>query len=135
MVVKKQAKTRKRRIRKKNKPAFYPLNFGFMKSVKGRWRKPHGTANKKRKKCRFAGALPKIGYRNPKAVRGMRVEGRSEVLVRNPEELKRLKEKKDVVARIAGSVGAKKRAAMGAQARALGITIVNLRENHPGEKG
>ena len=49
---------------KKNKPKFNVPNLGFFKSVKARWRKPRGTHNKKRMKFQWAGALPKIGYKN-----------------------------------------------------------------------
>jgi len=130
MVAKKEA-AKKKRIKKKNKPAFNPLNLGFMKRVKDRWRKPRGTANKKRRKCRFAGALPKIGYRNPEEIRGLRYNGKAEVLVRNLNDLAMLKGRKDVVARIAASIGGKKRALIKSQAKELGIELVNLRENYP----
>lgn len=126
---KKEIKEKRRRIRKKNKPAFNPLNLGFMKSVKDRWRKPRGTANKKRKKNRFAGALPKIGYRNPETVRGLRSDGRREVLVRNLNDVAALKGARDVVIRLASTLGARKRALIDAQAKGLGIKIINFKAN------
>ncbi len=130
MVAEKKA-VKKKRIKKKNKPAFNPLNLGFMKRVKDRWRKPRGTANKKRRKHRFAGALPKIGYRNPEKIRGLRYDGRAEVLIRNLNDLTMLKGRKDVVVRIAASIGGKKRELIKLQAKELGIELVNLKENHP----
>ncbi len=133
MVAKKKGK--KKKIRKKGKPSFSPLNLGFKKKVKKRWRKPRGTANKKRRKFEFAGALPNIGYKNPESVRGLRGDGKAEVIVRNLGDLDALKNRKDVVIRIAGSVGAKKRIAINDQAKEMGIGVINFREAAPKRGG
>ena len=126
MVAKKEGK--KKRITKKKKPAFNPLNLGHKKKVKGRWRKPRGTANKKRRRNEFAGALPNIGYKNPASVRGLRKDGRREVLVRNLKELNALKGKTEIVIMIGGSVGKKKKTAINEQAKEMGIPVINFRE-------
>jgi len=115
-------------MQKKNKPKFNVLNLGFFKSVKGRWRKPRGTHNKKRMRMKWTGASPKIGYRNPEEMRGMHPCGSREVLVNNVPEMEGLK---GVVVRIASSVGGRKRALMVEKAKTLGLRVVNL----PGGKG
>jgi len=110
-------------MEKKNKPKFNVPNLGFFKSVKARWRKPRGTHNKKRMKAAFMGASPKIGYRNSDSIRGLHPSGMREVLVNSVKEIDGLK---DVVIRIASSVGGKKRAIMEEKAKALHLRIVNL---------
>jgi large subunit ribosomal protein L32e len=108
-------------ITKKKKPKFNVLNFGFFKSVKGRWRKPRGTHNKKRMKFKWAGALPKVGYKNASQVRGLR-GGMAEVLVSTPSTLDGLK---NVLIRIASQVGGKKRKVILDKAKSLGLKVVN----------
>jgi large subunit ribosomal protein L32e len=110
-------------MEKKNKPKFNVPNLGFFKSVKARWRKPRGTHNKKRMKFKFFGASPKIGYRNPPSIRDLHPSGKREVLVNNAKEVEGLK---DVVLRIASSVGAQKRKVIEEKATALHLRIVNL---------
>jgi len=124
---------KKKTIRKKKKPSFNPLNLGHLKRVKKRWRKPRGTANKKRRKYEFAGALPSAGYGNKKSVRGLRKDGKKEVLVKNLGDMEMLREKKDVVARMAATLGARKRAIIAKKAKEYGIKVVNFRENHKGD--
>lgn len=115
-------------IMKKKKPKFNVPNLGFFKSVKARWRKPRGTHNKKRMKFKWAGALPRIGYRNAASLRGMHPAGSKEVLVRNLGEFEGLK---DVLVRISGAVGARKRALMEAKAKSMNLKIVNVRGKAP----
>ena len=109
-------------VQKKKKPKFNVLNFGFFKSIKKRWRKPRGTHNKKRMKFKWAGALPKIGYKNAAAIRGMR-DGMKEVLVHNLSELDG---HKNVLIRIASAVGARKRIMILDKAKKLGLKVVNM---------
>jgi large subunit ribosomal protein L32e len=108
-------------LTKKKKPKFNVLNLGFFKSVKSRWRKPRGTHNKKRMKFKWAGALPKVGYKNAGEIRGMRA-GMAEVLVNNQTELDGLK---NVLVRIGSTVGAKKRKVLIDKAKSLGLKVVN----------
>ncbi len=74
--------------KKKSKPTFSVPNAGFKKRVKHRWRKPRGIDSKKRAKFAYAGASPRIGYKNSPEVRGMHPTGKFEVLVHNVSELK-----------------------------------------------
>lgn len=102
------------------------LNLGFFKSVKSRWRKPRGTHNKKRMKFEWAGAMPRIGYRNPVELRGVHPSGKREVLVHNVAQLEGLS---GVVLRIASAVGAKKRKLMVEKAKAMNLVILNARQD------
>ena len=116
-------------MQKKKKPKFNVPNLGFFKSVKKRWRKPRGTHNKKRMKFKWAGASPKIGYRNPEAMRGLHPSGRKEVLINNMKELEGAR---DVLLRISAAVGARKRKLIEQKAKEMNLRIVNLRfDGHP----
>lgn len=120
-------KKTKPKIKKKKKPRFNVLNSDSHVRVKDRWRKPRGTHNKKRMGFEFAGASPNIGYRNPKAVRGLHPCGLREVLVHNPSELEGLKE---VAVRISAKVGAKKKLEIIKKAESSGLKVLN-----PGKGG
>ena len=108
-------------MEKKKKPKFNVPNLGSMKSVKPRWRRPRGTHNKKRMKFQWAGAAPRIGYKNPEEIRGLRA-GKKEVLVHNVPELEGLK---DVLVRIASGVGALKRKFIVEKAVQMKLRVVN----------
>lgn len=124
-------KPKNKTTKKKKKPTFNVLNFGFMKSVKSRWRKPRGTHNKKRMGKRFTGASPNIGYKNPDSIRGTRKTGEKEVLVYNVSELEKVK---DSLVRVAGRVGRKKRLDIQKKAKSLGLRIINSIELAVGKK-
>ncbi|HQT44614.1 MAG TPA: eL32 family ribosomal protein, partial [Candidatus Micrarchaeota archaeon] len=96
-------------VSKKKHPTFKRTNFGRTRRsrVKDNWRRPRGIDNKQREKYAYMGKLPSIGYKNPKALRGRHPSGLYEVIVSTPAQVAGLK---DVVVRVAGSVGAKKAA-------------------------
>jgi len=114
-----------RRPARKKKPKFNVPNLGFFKSVKARWRKPRGTANKKRMKYRFMGCLPKIGYRNKKEVRGLHARGQPEVLVCNMAELEAQKDKM-VLVRLSSTLGGRKRKLLTEKAKSMRLEILNM---------
>ena len=88
------------------------------------WRKPKGKDNKMRKQ--FSGVPPivKIGYRGPKAARGLHPSGYIDRLVFNVNDLTRLDATKDA-ARLAHTVGTRKRKEILAKATTLGIKVLN----------
>ena len=117
-------------IKKKNKPKFNVQNLGFRKKVKARWRKPRGVGNKKRRKEDWAGASPRIGYRNPDSIRGFHPLGMPEMLVSTPSELRGVKGR---VIRIASGVGARKALVIETSAKAAGLMVLNPRKVKPKE--
>jgi large subunit ribosomal protein L32e len=120
---------------KRKKPKFNVPNASAKVRVKGRWRKPRGTHNKKRMGKSYMGASPTTGYRNPKSVRGL-TGGAKVVLIRCMNDLEGLE--KDIVLRISGRIGRKKREEIDKKAESLGLRIINPKkplENNEGKEG
>src|SRR2546427_265105 len=69
-----------------------------------------------------------IGYRGPKAARGLHPSGFREVLVYNEDGLELVDPDTEAV-RIAASVGARKRAIIQTDAKKRGIRVLNWRQN------
>jgi large subunit ribosomal protein L32e len=90
------------------------------------WRKPKGIDNKMRLQQSGWPPLVKIGYRTPKAARGLHPSGKLEKLVHNVAELNGVDPKVYAV-RIARTVGARKRVAIRDKAITLGLKILNPR--------
>jgi len=88
------------------------------------WRKPKGVDNKVRRQDKGWPALVRVGYRGPSEARGLHPSGHIEVLVHRPADLDGLVPGRNV-ARIGGTVGAKKREQILARANELGIRVVN----------
>jgi large subunit ribosomal protein L32e len=88
-----------------------------------RWRKPRGIDVSFTK---AKGKVPSTGYGRPAELRHVHPSGYREVLIHNVEELAALESKKDTLAaRIASTVGKKKRDAIIKKANELGIKILN----------
>lgn len=88
------------------------------------WRKPKGVDNKIRRQDKGWPALVRVGYRGPAAARGLHPSGHFDVLVHRVADVESLVPGRDV-ARIGGTVGAKKRVAILQRATELGIRVVN----------
>jgi large subunit ribosomal protein L32e len=88
------------------------------------WRKPKGKDNKMRLQKSGVPALVKVGYRGPKAARGLHPSGYRDNLIHNTAELVKLDPKKDA-ARIGHTVGKKKRIEIINKAVELGIKVLN----------
>ena len=117
-------------IKKRKHPQFLRPNYGrsSRSRIKIAWRRPRGIDNKKRLKIKYMGESPSIGYRQPKAIRYHHPKGLPEVLVQTPADLKGLK---NVVIRIAGSVGRLKRAAIEKLAASMGLHVVYIKKYAP----
>jgi len=117
-------------IKKRKHPQFLRPNYGrsSRSRIKIAWRRPRGIDNKKRLKIKYMGESPSIGYRQPKAIRYHHPRGLPEVLVQTPADLKGLK---NVVIRIAGSVGRLKRAAIEKLAGSMALHVVNVKKYAP----
>lgn len=101
------------------------------------WRKPKGKDNKMRKQKAGVPAIVKIGYRGPKAARGLHPSGYTDNVVHNVSELARLDPKMDA-ARLGHTVGKRKRVEIIAKATQRGIKILNagsLAPKSSGKKG
>jgi len=107
-----------------NRPKFKRQESWRYKRLATNWRKPKGIDNKMRLQVSGVPALVKIGYRGPKASRGLHPSGYVDNLVHNVNELIKLNKDKDA-ARIAHTVGKKKRLEIISKAESIGIKVLN----------
>ena len=88
------------------------------------WRKPKGKDNKMRKQKSGMPAIVKVGYRGPRAARGLHPSGYRDNVIHNTAELSKLDPKSDA-ARIGHTVGKKKRIEIISKSVELGIKVLN----------
>jgi len=109
---------------KAHKPDFVRQESWRYKRVRPNWRKPKGIDSKMRRQKKGWPKIVKVGYRGPKATRYLHPSGYYEKLVHNVNELSKLDAKKEV-ARIAATVGKRKRKEIIEKARSLKIKVLN----------
>lgn len=116
----------KRMVAKKRHPLFKRPNYGRpdRKRIGEAWRRPRGTDNKQREKFKSAGALPGIGWRTPRAIRGLHPSGFEDFLVCNASQLASLDAEKHAV-RISSTVGKRKRQQIVEEAKKKGLRLLN----------
>jgi len=85
-----------------------------------KWRKSRGNDIKRKKED---GAIPQPGYQTPKKIRYLHPSGYEEVTIETPTDLTKIKE--NCIARIASTVGRKKREKIMKDAFSKGIKIIN----------
>ena len=123
MVINEELLAARRKVSSK-RPRFIRQESWRYDRLAENWRKPKGKDNKMRQQKAGVPALVRIGYRGPRVARGLHPSGYTDNLVHNVSELARLDPKKDA-ARLAHTVGKKKRIGMIAKASELGIKLLN----------
>jgi large subunit ribosomal protein L32e len=88
------------------------------------WRKPKGKDNKMRRQLSGVPRIVKVGYRGPKDVRGLHPSGYTDNIIFNVNDLYKLDPNKDA-ARLAHTIGARKRKQIISQATGMHIKILN----------
>lgn len=120
-------KALKVRARAKNKkPKFVRAESWKYDRFSVSWRKPRGLDNKIRRKIKGWPAGVSVGYKGPRIARGLHPSGYREVLVYNVHDVSTL-DSATQAARIAHTVGKRKRAVIIAEAKKLNIKILNLK--------
>lgn len=113
-----------RKRQKSKKPAFRRADGHKKKKLDCNWRRPRGLQGKLRKGIVTKGSIAQVGYGSPRAVRGLHPSGFEDVLVRNPDDLQSI-DPSYQVARIARTVGVRKRMMIEEVATEKGIRILN----------
>jgi large subunit ribosomal protein L32e len=121
---KKALKARERA--KKKKPAFVrPESWRYDKFSES-WRRPRGLDNKMRRKIKGWPPTVSTGYKGPKAARGLHPSGYREILVHNANDVAQINPQTQA-ARIAHTVGMRKRAQIIAEAKKREVYILNFK--------
>jgi large subunit ribosomal protein L32e len=108
----------------RKKPKFLRQNWTSYKRLrKSKWRNVRGMTSKLRRKEKSHGKQPSAGYGAPRAMRFLHPSGMKDFLVHNVQELEKMDSKS--AARIAGSVGKKKRVEILKKAEEKKIRILN----------
>jgi len=118
---------RERAKMRKSRPKFRRQESWRYKRLSKSWRRPMGIDNTMRHHKRGWPKIVRIGFRGPKAVRGLTSNGKEEVLIHNVKELEQIK-KDTQIARISATVGVKKKVAITNRADELAVKIINRPE-------
>ena len=109
------------------RPEFHRQEWFRHARLGDKWRNPNGMHSKLKRHFGWRPNVVSIGFRGPKAVRGLHPSGFREVLVHNVRELEPVNPAVEAV-RIAGTVGTRKRTEIQAAADEKGIRVLNRRE-------
>ena len=109
---------------KAKKPEFRRQESWRYKRVKESWRRPRGIDSKMRRKKKGWPKLVDIGYGSPRLARHLHPSGYRDVLVYNVDDLLKLDKERDA-ARIASTVGRRKRMEIIRKAKQLDIKLLN----------
>ncbi len=112
------------RLKKREVPEFRRQEWWRYGRLGEEWRKPKGKDSKMRLQKKGKPPIVKIGYRQPKKVRGLHPCGLREVLIENPRQVEKVNPAAEAI-RIASSVGERKRRMILELARERGIRVLN----------
>lgn len=116
---------RLRNLMSRTRPRFIRMNSWYLARLEDNWRSPrHSLDNKIRKQRKGYPPMVKVGYRGPKAVRGLHPSGFQEVIVYNVKDLEKVDPSIQAV-KIASTVGRRKRLEIIKKAEELGIRVLN----------
>lgn len=110
----------------KKRPEFRRQEWFRYVRLGDHWRKPRGKHSKLREHLARRPPVVDAGFRGPKLVRGLHPSGFREVLIHNPFELEHMDPRREA-ARIASSVGRRKREIIEEKAKNLNIRLLNGR--------
>ncbi len=109
----------------RRKPEFKRVDYHRYKKLRDKgWRRPRGIHNKTRKYKKGKFLVPKIGYSREAELRGMHPSGYFEVLVTNEKDLLKVDKDREAI-RLSGRLGRRKKLALYAKAKELGIRVLN----------
>ena len=122
------------RARTRNKkPAFVRAESWKYDRFSLSWRRPRGLDNKIRRKIKGWPPGASTGYKGPKIARYLHPSGFREVIVYNAEDLSTVNPETQA-ARIAHTVGKRKRALIITEAKRLNVKILNVKVSAAPEK-
>jgi large subunit ribosomal protein L32e len=120
-------KKRLMKVRKqisKKRPNFKQFESWRYVRIKDHWRRPRGIDNKMRFNLSGWPKSVNIGWRGPKAVRGLHPSGLKEVMVWNIADLEKIDPETQAI-RIGGTVGKRKKTPIIEEANRLKIKVLN----------
>ncbi len=109
---------------KRRRPNFVRQESWRYKRVKESWRRPKGIDNKMQEKRKGYPRKVGIGYRTPKAIRGLHPSGYELVYVTNPSNLDGVDPELEAIV-ISSTVGRRKKQAILDKADDLRIKVIN----------
>ena len=124
MTVENKKLLKKRKEISARRPKFVRQESWRYKRLKKSWRKPKGIDNKMKEKRKGYPRMVNIGYRGPKAVRGLHPSGYQVVHVANIYELEEVDKETEAVM-IKHTVGGKKKQQILDTASDLGLKVLN----------
>ena len=123
MVINKEILEKRRQV-SGNRPKFVRQESWRYDRLSENWRKPKGVDNKMRKQVSGVPKIVKVGYRGPRISRCLHPSGYTDNLIYTVYDLDKLNSNKDS-ARIAHTVGKRKRNELVSKAEKLGIKVLN----------
>ncbi|MBS7631492.1 50S ribosomal protein L32e [Candidatus Bathyarchaeota archaeon] len=120
--IRKLLKTKKKMASRR--PKFVKSESWRYKRVSPNWSRPRGLDNRIRRRIKGWPASPNVGYRSPRLTRYIHPSGLEEIMVYNVGDLTII-DPATQIARIGGTVGAKKRILIVEEALKRNIKILN----------